>query len=168
VQHIIGNGRQDYLAAVAHPRSVVDHIPAMTTQTGLYALALFRYEEMVFEAQKLRLIAAVVHPHDPDEKRRIAEKVRTKDVANLPKTDRFFIAIAQRVSGFFNVVPEIRDGFLGPEFDKGYPELYPIFEELASGEVRLKEYGKLEGDRPLGPDLKDLRLGESPRDERAP
>jgi hypothetical protein len=60
------------------------------------------------------------------------------------------------VSGFFNVVPEIRDGFLGPAFDRGYPELYPTFLERYDGEVVLREYGQLNGERGLARDLKSL------------
>ena len=158
-QHIIGNGKDAYLAAVANPRSVIDVVPQMTTQTGLYLLALFRLDELTFEAQKLRLIAAFVHPHDPEQKRVAAEKFAARNFDDLPKSDKLFITIAQRVSGFYNVAADLRDAFLGPAFDRGYPELYPTFEELPDGEVRLKAYASVPTDRPLAKDLKDLPPG---------
>jgi hypothetical protein len=30
----------------------------------------------------------------------------------------------------------------GPRFDRGYPELYPIFQQLDSGAVVLRDYAK--------------------------
>jgi hypothetical protein len=135
---------------------VIAHISAMTHHTGLYALSLFRYEELVFEAQKLRLIDAFVHPHDAEKKRAAAEIMKREDLAALPKVERTFIGLAQRVSGFFNVMHTIRDGFLGPEYDRGYPELYPAFSESEAGEVFLRAYGKLDPARPLAKDLKSL------------
>ena len=155
-QHIIGCGKDAYLAAVESPRSVVDYIPQMTSQTGLYLLSLFRLDALIFESQKLRLIGAFVHPHDPEIKKVMAEKFRTRNFDDLPKPDRFFVTVAQRVSGFYNVVSDLREAFIGPKYDGGYPELYPTFEELADGEVRLKHYAKRPTDRPLAKDLKDL------------
>jgi len=156
VQHIIGCGKDAYLAANAEPRSVAKYIPEMTSQTGLYALALFRLDELTFEAQKLRLISAFVHPHDPAKKQLMAEKFKNRDLADLPKPDQFFVRVVQRVSGFYNVVSDLRDQFAGPAFDHGYPELYPTFEELPDGNVVLKHYAPRPTDRPLANDLKDL------------
>jgi hypothetical protein len=155
-QHIIGLGESAYLAATAEPRSVLQHLPAMTTQTGLYALALFRLDELTFEAQKLRLISAFVHPHDPAKKQLMAEKFKNRDLAGLPKPDQFFVRVVQRVSGFYNIVSDLRDEFSGPAFDRGYPELYPTFEELPDGNVVLKHYAPRPTDRALAIDLKDL------------
>jgi hypothetical protein len=60
----------------------------------------------------------------------------------LKPVERLVFRIGTAVSGFFNLVPALRDGFKGPRFDHGYPELYPIFEELESGEVRVREYAR--------------------------
>jgi len=51
---------------------------------------------------------------------------------------------------------DIRDNFIGPRFDRGFPELYPTFEELESGEIRRKSYAYPEPGIPLAPDLKSL------------
>ena len=37
-------------------------------------------------------------------------------------------------------MPYLRDAFKGPRFDQGYPELFPLFEQLESGEVVVKSY----------------------------
>jgi hypothetical protein len=144
-QHVIGNGREAYLAAFADPLSIAQHVPALTNQTGLYALSIFRYEEMIFEAQKLRLITAYVYPHDTEMKRAIAEKVKASNLETLAPLERLFVRVAQGVSGFFNVLPDIRDNFKGPRFDQGYPERYPEFRELDSGEVVVSAYAPEDG-----------------------
>jgi hypothetical protein len=158
-QHVICCGRSAYLAAVERPETVLEHLPQMTTQSGLYALALFRLDELIFEAQKLRLIAAFIHPHDQEQKRIMAEKFRTRNLDDLPKADRFFVSVAQRVSGFYNVVSDLREAFQGPTYDRGYPELYPQFRELPDGTVILDRYTPAPIDRPLAQDLKDLPPG---------
>jgi len=121
--------------------SVVKYVPELTTQNGLYAQSIFRFDEMTFEAQKLRLITAYVYPHDAKVKAELAEKTRGWDLEGLKPGERLFINVARTVSGFFNVLPDIRDGFKGPRFERGYPERYPVFHELPSGEVVVKEYG---------------------------
>jgi len=154
--HIIGEGQAAYLAAVAEPRSVSAYIPALTNDTGLFALGLFRYEESVFEAQKLRLIETYTYPHDPARKAANAEVLRSGDLSGLPPVERWFIEVAQRVSGFFNVVQTLRERFQGPRFARGYPELYPTFRELPNGEIECVRYGALSADTPVASDIKSL------------
>jgi hypothetical protein len=141
VQHIIGCGREAYLEAFAQPESVTKHLASLTNHTGLYALSVFRLEEMTFDAQKLRLIDAYTFPHDPEAKRAVDALLRDETLANANRFERLVYGVARKVSGFFHVVPDIRDGFKGPRFDQGYPELYPKFEELDSGEVVLRNDG---------------------------
>ncbi|MDH5671939.1 MAG: lipase maturation factor family protein [Myxococcales bacterium] len=131
--HIIGKGRDAYLAACADPRSVAEQLPELSTQTGLYYLGLFRFESLVFEAQKLRLITAIMPPHDAEEKRRMVE-----GTAELNDFEQLVARLAGAFSGFFDVMPVIRQSFKGPRFDQGYPELYPTFEQLETGEVMLQ------------------------------
>jgi hypothetical protein len=155
-QHIICTGRQAYLDAVAEPLSVLDHLPQLTDHTGLFALSVFRYEEVIFESQKLRLIQAFQFPHDPAKKQANLEMLRTQDFSALSPVERTFITVAQRVSGFFNLTGTLQGCFQGPEFHQGYPELYPTFEELPSGEVRIASYGTVTVDTPLASELKSL------------
>ncbi|MET0386101.1 MAG: lipase maturation factor family protein [Polyangiales bacterium] len=154
--HIICTGKEAYLAAVAEPRSVTSYIPQLTNHTGLFALSVFRYQEVIFESQKLRLIECFTHPHDPARKRANVEMLRTENFSGLPKVERFFIETAQRVSGFFNVAPTLRECFRGPQFNRGYPELYPEFRELPSGVLEVARYGKVTSETPLASDLKSL------------
>jgi hypothetical protein len=137
VHHVIGCGKASYLAAFARPDSVNDHVPDLTVQTGLYALSVFRLEEFTFEAQKLRLIDAMVFPHDVAEKRANEAKIKSENLESFTPAERFFIRSSQSISGFFNIAHVIRDSFKGPAFDQGYPELYPTFRELDSGAVVL-------------------------------
>ncbi len=134
--HVIAEGRDDYLATMAEPLSVIARLPEMTPESGLYLLSIFRFESMTFEAQKLRLITAYASPHEEEEKRRLEEGV------NLTPTERKLARLAESFSGFFCVMPAIRRGFKGPRFDRGYPELYPSFRQLESGEVQIREYAK--------------------------
>jgi hypothetical protein len=154
--HIIAQGQAAYLAAVADPLSCNAQLATLTNHNGLYCLSVFRFEEMCFEAQKLRLITSVVYPHDPAAKRELADKLRAQNFEQLPRAERAFVKLAQTVSGFFCVMNDIRDGFIGPEFHHGFPELYPTFEELDSGDIRVAGYSYPDPNTPLAPDLKSL------------
>jgi hypothetical protein len=154
--HIIAQGKSVYLHALEHPESWSKHLAAMTNQSGLFLLSVFKFEEMCFEAQKLRLINSVVHPHDPAAKRVIAEKLRNASLESLPKVERLMIGLVRTISGYFCVMSDIRDSFIGPAYDQGFPELYPTFEELDSGEIRLKSYAYPKPGEALAPDLKSL------------
>jgi hypothetical protein len=137
VHHVIGCGRDVYLAAFANPESIKDHIPDMTAETGLFALTVFRFEEVTFEAQKLRLIESMMFPHDPEIKRANAAKFMQDSLEGLTPAEQLFVRVSRTIAGFFNIAPVVRDNFKGPRFDRGYPERYPTFRELDSGEVVL-------------------------------
>ncbi|MET0384304.1 MAG: hypothetical protein ABW321_00020, partial [Polyangiales bacterium] len=100
-QHIITQGKHVYLAALADPAQWNVQLADMTTQTGLYLHSTFRFEEMCFEAQKLRLLQSVAYPHDPAEKQLIAQKHRETDLEKLSKGERVVISLARTLSGFF-------------------------------------------------------------------
>jgi hypothetical protein len=134
-QHIICKGKDAYLAAMANPISVAEELPSLTPHTGLFALGIFRFDSMVFEAQKLRLISSISAPHDEEEKKRIEYST-----ASMSKFEQRLAKIMESVSGFVSVFPHIRGNLKGPKFDHGYPELYPTFKQLDSGEVVLKAY----------------------------
>jgi hypothetical protein len=154
--HIVCSGKAKYLAAVAEPLSVIDYIPELTDHTGLFALSLFRYEEAIFESQKLRLIESFVYPHDPVQKRSNLESIRSRDFSAFPKQQQTLLQLTLRISGFFNLLPTLREAFQGPAFHHGYPELYPSFEELPSGEVVVTSYGTVTAETPLASDIKSL------------
>jgi Lipase maturation factor len=154
-QHIIAQGKDVYLAALAQPEAECNaQLQTMTTQSGLYLMSIFRFEEMCFEAQKLRLITSYVHPHDPKEKLIAADKLR--HLERLPELQRKLFELGRSISGFLCVMDDIREGFRGPECHHGFPELYPTYEELDSGEIRVVAYGKPSPDVELAPDLKSV------------
>jgi hypothetical protein len=155
VQHIIGCGRDAYLAAVAAPLSAGSYVPALTTETGMYALALFRFEEMTFDAQKLRLLEAYFHPHDAAKKRAAAVRMKAQDLSAYSRNEQLSERIGRSLFGLLSALPHLREAFRGASFDQGYPELYPSFAELASGDVIVGEYKTLP-DSPLAPDLKSV------------
>lgn len=137
--HIIGLGREAYARAYADPLSTAEHVPALTPQTGLYGVALFRYDAFRFEAQKLRLIEAFTHPHELAAKRVNARRMREQDSQDLPAGERFTFRVAMRVSGYFHVLPVLRDAFRGERFEAQHPERYPSFSEDEFGVVRVND-----------------------------
>jgi hypothetical protein len=147
--HIIGNGKDAFLAALANPMSANDILPQMTVQTGMYYFSLFRYENMIFDAQKVRLLASMSAPYDEDQKRALLEA----DRASMSKFHRFGDTISRTFSGFYCIAPTILLNFKGPRFDQGYPELYPTFKQLPSGEIAIREYATppAGGQLPAGP-----------------
>jgi hypothetical protein len=137
VQHVIGDGRDAYLAGFEDPKSLAARLDEVTTETGLYYLSIFRFEPMIFEAQKLRLITAIMPPHDPEEKAKVSFSYE-----DMNGFEQFVARLAESFAGFFSVMPVIRDNFHGPRFNRGYPELYPTFKELDTGEVLVDQYAE--------------------------
>lgn len=136
--HIIGRGPDAYQRVFAEPLRASEFIAELTPQTGLYALALFRHDALRFEAQKLRLVEAFTHPHDPAQKLELADRLRRSDFEGLPSAERFAFRVAFGVSGYFHVLPAIRESFRGARFEPEHPEQYPRFSENEDGEVRLQ------------------------------
>jgi hypothetical protein len=132
---VIGEGRDAYLAAMSDPSSLAARLDDVTVETGLYYLSIFRFEPMIFEGQKLRLITAIMPPHDPEEKAKVSFSYD-----QMNDFERFVARLAEGFAGFFSVMPVLRDSFKGPRFDRGFPELYPTFKELDTGEVVLEAY----------------------------
>jgi hypothetical protein len=155
--HIIAQGKAAYLDALARPEVWNEQLAGMTNQSGLYMHSVFRFEEMCFEAQKLRLIDAVAYPHDPAAKAVVVKHLLAKNLEEVPTPQRTIIKFARALSGFFWVMTDIRLAFKAPAFHRGFPELYPTFEELESGDIRLKSYAYPEPGEPLAPDLKSMR-----------
>jgi hypothetical protein len=137
VQHVIAKGKDAYLAALNDPMSIASALTEMTPQSGVYLLSIFRFEPMIFESQKLRLLTAVGAPHDDEAKRKMAFGTE-----GMNKFEKAVVRMSETFSGFFWIMPYVRNGFKGPRFDQGYPELYPSFQQLDSGEVVVRSYAK--------------------------
>jgi hypothetical protein len=166
--YIAAQGKDAYLHALDHPETWNEQLASMTNQTGLYLLSLFRFDDMCFEAQKLRLIDCVAYPHDPEEKRAVKGYLQAEDPETLPMPARAVVKAGRATSGFFWLMTDIRLNFQGPGFHRGFPELYPTFEELESGDIRLKTYAYPNPGEPLNPDLKSLRRGPPPSSSSPP
>ena len=135
--HILGCGPDAYRRVFDEPLCAIEHIPALSPQSGLYGLALFRYDALRFEGQKLRLVESFTHPHDPAAKRLLADRLRRRDFEQMPAGERFALRVAFRVSGYFHVLPAIRESFQGARFEPEHPEHYPRFIEDEAGEIRV-------------------------------
>ena len=70
---------------------------------------------------------------------------------DFPPFQRRLDAIAQAISGYYCIAPVFIENFKGPRFDLGYPELYPAFRELPSGEIVIGAYRKPPADREAAP-----------------
>jgi hypothetical protein len=121
-------------------------------QSGLYYLCVFRFDSMVFDAWKLRLLTAIAPPHDIEAKRRVAYSAES-----MTKVEQFLSRLAEAAAGYFSVMPYLRDAFQGSRFDQGYPEMYPVLQQLPSGEVVVQEYAK----PPAGAQLKEASSAAS-------
>jgi hypothetical protein len=157
--HIIAQGKAVYLHALEHAETWNEQLASMTNQSGLYLMGVFRFDDMCFDAQKLRLIDCVAYPHSPEEKRAVVEHLLEPDLNKIPMPARAVVRIGRLMSGFFWLMTDLRLGFKGPGFHRGFPELYPIFEELESGDIRVKTYAYPNPGEPMSPDLKSLRRG---------
>jgi hypothetical protein len=136
--HVIGKGKAAYLAALADPQGLAAEVPAMTPQTGMYYFSLFRFEQMVFDAQKARLLLVLSAPYD-EQKKAAAIATKPEDLVGFP---RFVDRIARVASGYYCFIPTALENFIGPRYDRGYPELYPKFRELPTGEIMVAGYTK--------------------------
>jgi hypothetical protein len=136
--HIIGKGKDAYLAALKDPMSVVAEVPLMTAHTGMYYFSLFRLESMTLDVQKMRLLTVLSAPYDEAKKQALLAANRDE----WTSAQRTLDSIAQTMSGYYCLATELTDQFKGARFDLGYPEMYPSFREMPSGEVIVGGYAK--------------------------
>jgi hypothetical protein len=114
--HIVAEGREHYDAIIFDPRLAQEHAARMTMCSGNRLLALFRYETLVFQAQKLRLMGACLEHGgrpEPTDKQRLGKE----------RMD----AIARRLFGVLDVVDFLRTQFLQEEDVLDVPERWPRF-----------------------------------------
>jgi hypothetical protein len=135
--HVIGQGRDAYLRRFADPASASDELSAQTPWTKLRYLVTFRFESLVMDAQKLRMLEALMPPYERETKTGIVPK---PPPAATPQPEAAG-QIAKLVSGFFALMPVLRESFQGPRFDHGYPEVRPTFRLLRDGEIVVVDSG---------------------------
>jgi len=116
VHQVILAGRDAYDDAVADPAAAGPHAQGMDVAGGMYLTAVFRYETFIFEAQKARLLHAVLESGRK-------QQFTLEDEELAARLD----AIAQRTWGAVDFSPFIREQFRGERFEQGHPERYPTF-----------------------------------------
>ena len=137
-QHVVGKGKDAYLEAMRDPHSMIAELPLMTVQTGMYYLSMFRFDAIVMDIQKMRLLAILSAPYD-EEKKRVLLQQSPDEFVGL---QRALHSIAKSFSGYYCITPVMIENFKGPRFDLGYPELYPRFKELETGEIVVGGYAE--------------------------
>ncbi|HVW23767.1 MAG TPA: lipase maturation factor family protein [Polyangiaceae bacterium] len=123
--HVLGSGRASYDALVADPAKAVSLSERMTMCSGLYVQALFRYEAIAYQCQKLRLMAAFTE----HEGRPAPTETQRK---NKERVD----ALIRGVVGSLDVVDFLKTQMTTAEDVLDIPEAWPRFRMDTTGEVR--------------------------------
>ena len=145
---VILDGRDAYKAMLDDPLSLAPRAEQLSLERGLYLMTIFRYEAMIFEAQKLRLIQNfVISYHTPTPRRARFE-------ARLRK-------LGERVTLFIEAFEFLQDKLKGPAYDRGYPERYPEWIRTPEGVVQLKDESTLDWE-PLPEPASRTNLLEQP------
>jgi hypothetical protein len=131
---IIARGKAVYDRAYSDPLSAVPLAEGLTIARGLFLMGVFRYEAMVFEAQKLRLLQAIMEPSG------------RRTTSGEQKLEKTLETIGEHAFAIAALTPFLREQFKGPAYERGYPERYPKFEVLPSAAVvRIKDAAESSG-----------------------
>jgi hypothetical protein len=121
VHIILVEGKDAFERVLREPLAANDYVSKLSISTGLYMTGIFRFDTFVFEAQKMRLLKAVMEPK------------RVQFSLPDPKLTAALDEMAKRAFGVVEVIPFLCEQFKGPRFDGGEPENYPLFEMSADG-----------------------------------
>jgi hypothetical protein len=121
---IVAAGKPAYDAVIAEPLAAREHAARSTMYNGQIFHALFRYETLVYQSQKLRLIDAFTQ---------IGGR-RALNSRQLAARERFE-AVARRTFGALSVVEFLKTQFTGEEDRLDIPERWPHFEFTSDDEV---------------------------------
>jgi hypothetical protein len=122
--HIVAQGRQLYDAVMAEPTLALEQAERMTMFTGNTFHALFRYEALVYQSQKVRLLLALtkqIGRREPSEKQR--------------QSRRGFEELAERSFGAIDLVEFLKTQFTSVEDVLDIPECWPRFKLTREAEV---------------------------------
>jgi hypothetical protein len=122
--HIVAQGRSVYDAVMADPKLALPHAERMTMFSANIFHALFRYEVMVYQSQKLRLLAAL---GEHEGRRPLSEKQR--------ESQRGIVELTQRSFGAVDLVEFLKTQFSSDEDVLDIPERWPRFKVTAEAEV---------------------------------
>jgi hypothetical protein len=123
--HIVSLGRATFDAVMRDPATAKAHLPSFSLASGYFFQAILRYEAMVFQSQKFRLLKTYVEHEgraEPSEKERL----------NRDKLE----AVARRFFGVLDAMDFFRAQFTSAHDVLDTPEAWPRFELSKTGEVR--------------------------------
>jgi hypothetical protein len=122
--HIVRQGKASVDEVMRDPALANAHLASFTLFSGHALRALFRYEELVFQAQRLRAMEAF-----------------TRHEGRKPLTDReqraatFIEGIVRRSVGAFDLIEFLKAQFAGEEDRLDVPEQWPRFTLTDENEV---------------------------------
>jgi hypothetical protein len=128
--HIIGEGKEVYDAVIRDTRLAVGHAANMTMQSGNFFQATFRYELIVYQSQKLRMLEAVTEHAGRPPLTEAQKKAKAQ-----------FEAFARRVFGAVELTEFLKTQFTTDEDVLDVPENWPRFTFTDTTEVRRVSSG---------------------------
>jgi hypothetical protein len=123
--HVLGEGREAYDSLFRDPSAAVSESERVTMQSANYVQTLFRYEAVLYQCQKLRLMQAFTE----HEGRAGPSEAKRKSLEKLQ-------AAVKGIVGSLDVVDFLKTQMAGPEDVLDTPEAWPRFRMDATGEVR--------------------------------
>ncbi len=122
--HVVVLGREEYDRVATDPSHAIERVQEMTMQSGNQLEAVFRYEALVHQSHKLRLLDAYNHQEGraplPDKQRRVVERM-----------DRFLRCLY----GSMDVADFLKTQFATHEDVLDIEENWPRFAVLRDGKV---------------------------------
>jgi hypothetical protein len=137
--HIIAEGKVAYDAVIENPAAANAHAARMNMFTGHGFQALFHYEALVYQAQKLRLLDAVTKTlgrHEPAAKQRAARERSA--------------AFGKRCFGAITAIEFLKTQFTGDEDVLDIPEQWPRFAFTPQAELVCVQSAAQCGAKPAG------------------
>jgi hypothetical protein len=123
--HIVAGGKEAYDAVMSEPGLAAQHAAHMTMQSGNFFHAVFRYELLVYQSQKLRMLEACVEHAGLAP---LSEKEQ--------RTQERIDAIVRRLGGAIELGEFLKTQFQSDEDILDVPENWPRFEFTETAEVR--------------------------------
>ena len=121
---IVSKGRDEFDRVWQDPALASDHTKTLSMHSGHMLQAIFRYETMVYQSQKLRLLQCV-----------LTHEGRPSLTARQQSAKDQVAAIGERLWGALEAVRFLRTQFATNEDILDIPERWPRFRIQASGEV---------------------------------
>jgi hypothetical protein len=122
--YIVAQGRPTYDAVMAGPRLAIEHAQHVTMFGSNVLQALFRYEALVYQSQKLRLLAAITQ-----------HEGRLAPTEQQRKNQQGIVNLTERSFGAVDLVEFLKTQFLTAEDVLDVPERWPRFKLTPQAEV---------------------------------